>query len=458
MTTHTTLLNLAKSEATDLYQTTRTDNNGNADILEAQIKKSAVSTLAPTTGDDSGYGYSIGSIWVRTVGPVVYVCTDASVGAAYWRQVWPIPSAYVTNAMLAGSISDANLATPYIKADGSRGLSAAWDAGSWQIRAETFQSDVATGTAPLTVASTTLVANLRAANADNSAALGGVADTGYVKKTDFTAKGSIQVASGANTPANFAAGTEGQGIIVQAAAGQGLAWDSSRLNGWVAAPAMTYAATDAPSYTVTITGDYSAIIMAGMRVMLTDSTVKYFIVTKSTYSAPNTTLTLYGGTDYTLSGGAISLPFYSMVKAPAGFPLDPLKWTVSLSDTSDRSQATPTASTWYNLGSLSITIPIGSWVVNCKALLYATRAASGDLSELFTLSTANNSESDSNFTSKVYLIGTAVLSNIFVQKGILVSAKTVYYLNASEADPNCTSIHFLGTQVPTKITASCAYL
>lgn len=50
--------------------------------------------------------------------------------------------------------------------DGTRMLTAAWDAGSWQIRAETFQSDIATGTAPLTVASTTVVTNLNADTVD----------------------------------------------------------------------------------------------------------------------------------------------------------------------------------------------------------------------------------------------------------------------------------------------------
>jgi len=39
-------------------------------------------------------------------------------------------------------------------------LTANWDAGSYQIRAETFQSDIVTGTSPLIVASTTLVSNL----------------------------------------------------------------------------------------------------------------------------------------------------------------------------------------------------------------------------------------------------------------------------------------------------------
>jgi hypothetical protein len=50
--------------------------------------------------------------------------------------------------------------TNYLLCDGTRPLTAAWDAGSWQIRAETFQSDIATGTAPLTIASTTACTNL----------------------------------------------------------------------------------------------------------------------------------------------------------------------------------------------------------------------------------------------------------------------------------------------------------
>ncbi len=54
----------------------------------------------------------------------------------------------------------------YLLADGTRGLSADWDGGPHQIRAETGHYDVATGTAPLVVASTTLVANLNADKLD----------------------------------------------------------------------------------------------------------------------------------------------------------------------------------------------------------------------------------------------------------------------------------------------------
>jgi len=50
----------------------------------------------------------------------------------------------------------------YLKADGTISLSADWDAGSYKITAEQLESDVAGGTAPLIVASNTVVANLNA--------------------------------------------------------------------------------------------------------------------------------------------------------------------------------------------------------------------------------------------------------------------------------------------------------
>jgi hypothetical protein len=70
------------------------------------------------------------------------------------------------NADTVDGVQGANIVT----ADGLTSLSAAWDAGPWQIRAETFQSDVATGTAPFTVASTTVVPNLNASSLQGNAA------------------------------------------------------------------------------------------------------------------------------------------------------------------------------------------------------------------------------------------------------------------------------------------------
>ena len=41
-------------------------------------------TSAPTAGDDTNDGYSVGSVWVDVTADRFYVCVDASAGAAVW--------------------------------------------------------------------------------------------------------------------------------------------------------------------------------------------------------------------------------------------------------------------------------------------------------------------------------------------------------------------------------------
>src|ERR1700741_777449 len=63
---------------------------------------------------------------------------------------------------VTGALPIANVAAGFVKVDGTTPLTANWDVGSFEVRAQTFNSDVATGTAPLVIASTTLVTNLNA--------------------------------------------------------------------------------------------------------------------------------------------------------------------------------------------------------------------------------------------------------------------------------------------------------
>lgn len=137
MVTHTTRNNLAKSEAGDNYQTTRTGNNSNADLIDAALAKcNFASATDPTTNDDSGDGYASGSVWHNTTAGRKWVCKVATVGAAVWWQV---------------AISGV-----------------AFDFGAVEVRALTFQSDIATGAgAPLVVASTTKVTNLNSDKLDD---------------------------------------------------------------------------------------------------------------------------------------------------------------------------------------------------------------------------------------------------------------------------------------------------
>lgn len=49
-------------------------------------------TAAPTVNDDSGDGYSVGSHWLDVIHSELYVCFDATVGAAVWVNVSYVPS------------------------------------------------------------------------------------------------------------------------------------------------------------------------------------------------------------------------------------------------------------------------------------------------------------------------------------------------------------------------------
>jgi len=80
-----------------------------------------------------------------------------------------------------------------ILAAGTVPLTAAWDAGPWQIRAETFRSDVVTGTAPFTVASTTKVVNLNADLLDGAEAASWVLASGATPLTGNWDVGAFKI-------------------------------------------------------------------------------------------------------------------------------------------------------------------------------------------------------------------------------------------------------------------------
>jgi hypothetical protein len=47
-------------------------------------KHNFAATVDPTVNDDSGAGYSLGSVWVNATSDTAFTCVDASVGAAVW--------------------------------------------------------------------------------------------------------------------------------------------------------------------------------------------------------------------------------------------------------------------------------------------------------------------------------------------------------------------------------------
>jgi hypothetical protein len=230
--------------------------------------------------------------------------------------------------------------------------------------------------------------------------------------------------------------------------------------GWVDADeTWTYASDDDPTYTFTISGDKTDKYSAGMRVKLTDSGTQYFIITKVAYSSPNTTVTVYGGTDYDLSGGAITNPYYAGVKAPHGFPLDPAKWTET--GGTSNTQASPVNETVYNVGG-SIDIPIGVWKVGWRAMGYAYGFSVLYLYLVMGLDDSSTSTgSTGRFLSYDYTrmgSGQTIAyrgSPSHVEGMLTLTTKDTYYLNMSaKYSGSAGTIQMFGAE----IWATCAYL
>lgn len=138
--------------------------------------------------------------------------------------------------------------------------------------------------------------------------------------------GTTADASDVNTPINQLAAVINGNIdnsnIVSGAAidGAKLAANSidigakaSTWDGWIA---VTDTWTYASSTTVTVPSDATAKYSVGDKVKFVQTSTKYFYIT----AVASTTLTLNGGSDYTVANAAISSINYSKAATPLGFP------------------------------------------------------------------------------------------------------------------------------------------
>jgi hypothetical protein len=250
--------------------------------------------------------------------------------------------------------------------------------------------------------------------------------------------------------------------------------------GWIpAGETWTYASWDATYHTATFTisGDKTTKYCHGMRVKFTQPTdgVKHGIITiDSTYSAPNTTVTVFLGTDgavgnlYDLDNEAITSPFYSVVSRPMGFPNDIRNWIIRVEDTGNRTQSTPTFGTWYNVNQLDIYMPVGVWDLHYTVplLISDNGATSGEvMSASVTISTANNSESDPELTAR-QLIECApnsdsdvqMITTLGRQKHVGITTGAHWYFNMMSGSPSATGITIYPNSSTTSVVeAVCAY-
>lgn len=235
-------------------------------------------------------------------------------------------------------------------------------------------------------------------------------------------------------------------------------FNARSLDGWTpTGETFVYVSADDPTYTLKIVGvDRTTRYYVGMRIKLTQSTggTKYFIITKVVFST-DTTLTLYGGTDYDLNNEAITNPYFSTAKAPAGFPLDPSKWRIIVTTTA-QSQGTPVQNTWYNHASNVINIPIGLWNYGYEASYGGDRAAATSFICEITISTANNTQSDTTMSSRNGSGSTFSLEMGSRHKILSLTTKATYYLNIRTTTASILNLYVEGSNGI--IFAECAYL
>ncbi len=230
------------------------------------------------------------------------------------------------------------------------------------------------------------------------------------------------------------------------------------VDGWVAVgQTLAYGSADAPTFTATCAGvDLTGVIGVGMRIKLTQTTAKYFIVTAIAFST-NTTITLYGGTDYTLANAAITSPSYSPVKAPLGFPTNPAKWTVSVAVAVDTLDIINTVTNWLSSAvAVTIVIPIGAWVRSYQQVFSGHLINAGGVQGsgwVVGLSGVNNDFNIDALTAQGQFGGTYTAGvdttvtfgeTVRMQDEIVVAAKTTYYANADIINSNSPSAHTIG--------------
>lgn len=88
-------------------------------------------------------------------------------------------------------------------------------------------------------------------------------------------------------------------------------------DGWIS-PTDTWTYVSATSFKIT-GSDVSSQFPVGTKIKLTQTTVKYFYVTAASFST-DTTITVTGGSDYSLANAAITSPGLSYDATPQGFP------------------------------------------------------------------------------------------------------------------------------------------
>jgi len=241
--------------------------------------------------------------------------------------------------------------------------------------------------------------------------------------------------------------------------------DSIIQTGWTPArETWEYSSTDDPTGVITVPSDVRNKYSPGMRIKFTNGgNVIYGIITDVSESEGTTTIKFLHEINpadsealYLMADSAITNPYYSTQKAPQGFPLDPSKWSVQNTYSTEEQETSPAQSTYYTVGSMSLEVPIGVWKLSAKAVTSAVRTDK-TVALIMGLSTSTSSFSDATLYEQ--FLGYYRLGVVARPEGIIsLSSKDTYYYiqKTTGVEPDKISVlHLKGSGY---IKATCAYL
>lgn len=283
-------------------------------------------TAAPTVDDDSGDGYAVGDRWIDETNDKEYVALDVTVGAAVWTET--------TGTGAGGAAwSDINTASADTPLDADKfGF---WDVVDAALKSITW-------------------ANIKAALKTYFDTLYAVAANGVTNgdSHDHNGGDGAQIAHGnlsgigTNTHAAIDSHLASTSNPHNVTAAQAVAVPES---GWIER-SETWTRTG--SHTFTISGDVTAVFRKGTKIRYKDGgTYEYGVVASSTYSAPDTTITLITNDDYAMAAAAITDKAISFAENPEGFPSS-FNYTPTLSATGSMTIASSTVNIarWWTSG------------------------------------------------------------------------------------------------------------
>lgn len=151
-------------------------------------------------------------------------------------------------------------------------------------------------------------------------------------------------------------------------------------------------------YELTVTGDKTAYFKAGQKIKFTqDASTKYAVITYVETSGGNTTLTIYGGTDYAISANAITNTRLAKVNRPYDWENDCAKWSIKY-DLNNFTQTNFTSGSWYNTNN-SFYKEKGKWFLrNNNISTFGTSiSTTSQVKVEYSYSTSNSSDVNSEF-------------------------------------------------------------